>query len=514
MIKTQCKLPYPSSYGIVHVGRHDYRMGLWLDGSQLFDVVKQVRHPQFNDALCCGYDEGVRFTGVSHDFLLLKLDGQSSKQVVSLDTNKDSMSDGEELHVIGFGDTTLAPYQYDQPDRLHEVTVNYMNNQQCARSSIYPNSLLPEANFCAMDAGEDGCQGDSGGPLLMKGNINDKRDDVQVGVVSWGLGCAEHPGVYARVSEGYDWIEKQVCKISRNPPASFNCNTDVENEKDTPSFLDNAIDGNIKSSSDFFGTFGTINSTHTTAMTQTTPTKPILPQDPQLAEIMDGNSQPLSVPESSSSSSSSSVPVPAPTLTSTSTSTSDPIPGTIYESLQESQLNSNNDVWPSNDNFSRPNRKKYFAPSTDRDRTSLPSGSSCRNITDPQVCCAASDSTFVYKDQICVPAKSGHIFSSGSSCESIGWLEDNYDTSRSTELFEKDFCDTMPSNRRFKLPISRPCSAMFSSQACCMARDVDGYPCVPAKKFTTFTEGTKCEPTTYIARHQPENAGTCIVAFS
>jgi hypothetical protein len=474
----------------------------------------------------------VRFTGVSHDFLLLKLDGQSSKQVVSLDTNNDSMSDGEELHVIGFGDTTLAPYQYDQPDRLHEVTVNYMNNQQCARSSIYPNSLLPPANFCAMDAGEDGCQGDSGGPLLKKGNINDKRDDVQVGVVSWGLGCAEHPGVYARVSEGYDWIEKQVCKISRNPPASFNCNTDVKNEeatlpqdiKDTSSLIDNAND-NRKPSSDFFGNFvpspttstatGTINSTHTTEMTKTTPTKPIVPQDPQLAEVMNGNSQPPPVPESSSS-----VPAPAPEPTSTSTSastsasTSNPIPVTIIENLQENQLNSDKDVWSSNDNFSRPNRQKYFAPSTDRDRTSLPSGSSCRNITDPQVCCAASDSTFVYKDQYCVPAKSGHTFSSGSNCEPIGWLEDNYDTSRSTELFEKDFCDTMPSNRRFKLPISRPCSAMFTSQACCMARDVDGYPCVPAKKFTTFTEGTKCEPTTYIARRQPENAGTCIVAFS
>jgi hypothetical protein len=441
------------------------------------------------------------------------------------------MSDGEELHVIGFGDTSLAPYQYDQPDRLHEVTVNYMNNQQCARSSIYPNSLLPPANFCAMDAGEDGCQGDSGGPLLKKGNKNVSRDDVQVGVVSWGLGCAKHPGVYARVSEGYDWIEKQVCKISRNPPASFNCNTDAENEettlppdiKDTSSLIDNAND-NRKSSSDFFGNFvpsttiattttGTINSTQTTEMIQTTPTKPILPQDPQLAEIMDGNSQPPPVPESSPSVPAP-APAPSPTSTSTSASTSNPIPVTINENLQENQLNSYKDVWPSDDNFSRPNRQKYFAPSTDRDRTSLPSGSSCRNITDPQVCCAASDSTFVYKDQYCVPAKSGHTFSSGSNCESIGWLEDNYDTSRSTELFEKDFCDTMPSNRRFKLPISRPCSAMFSSQACCMARDVDGYPCVPAKKFTTFTEGTKCEPTNYIARHQPENAGTCIVAFS
>ena len=71
----------------------------------------------------------------------------------------DSVSDDEELHVIGFGDTSLKPYQYDEPDRLHEVTVNYMSNENCQQSSIYPSSLLPSVNMCAMDEGEDGCQG-------------------------------------------------------------------------------------------------------------------------------------------------------------------------------------------------------------------------------------------------------------------------------------------------------------------------------------------------------------------
>lgn len=47
-------------------------------------------------------------------------------------------------------------------------------------------------------------QGDSGGPLITADGTN-----VLVGVVSWGQGCADpdFPGVYARVSSQYSWIE-------------------------------------------------------------------------------------------------------------------------------------------------------------------------------------------------------------------------------------------------------------------------------------------------------------------
>jgi len=40
--------------------------------------------------------------------------------------------------------------------------------------------------MCAADVGEDACQGDSGGPLIQRGSS--AALDVQVGVVSWGLG--------------------------------------------------------------------------------------------------------------------------------------------------------------------------------------------------------------------------------------------------------------------------------------------------------------------------------------
>jgi secreted trypsin-like serine protease len=144
--------------------------------------VEEIDHPDFNDAVCCGYHEGSWFNGVFNDFMLLKLSGESSKPVIRLNKFPSKPENNQELHVIGFGDMHPGA-AYVSPNRLHEVTVNYMTNKQCVASSIYPKTLLGESSMCALDHREDACSGDSGGPLIVKGR-NDSQD-IQVGVVSW-----------------------------------------------------------------------------------------------------------------------------------------------------------------------------------------------------------------------------------------------------------------------------------------------------------------------------------------
>ncbi len=85
-------------------------------------------------------------------------------------------------------------------DLLQQVNVPVVSDSLCRRAlgASFDASQMICAGY--PQGGKDSCQGDSGGPLLLAG--------VQVGVVSWGVGCAEAslPGVYSRPGVFEDWI--------------------------------------------------------------------------------------------------------------------------------------------------------------------------------------------------------------------------------------------------------------------------------------------------------------------
>ncbi len=82
---------------------------------------------------------------------------------------------------------------------LLKAEVPFISDAQCG---VAYSDLVPAEEICAGnwdDGGVDTCQGDSGGPMFRRDSANAW---VQVGIVSWGFGCArpENPGVYSQTS--------------------------------------------------------------------------------------------------------------------------------------------------------------------------------------------------------------------------------------------------------------------------------------------------------------------------
>lgn len=116
------------------------------------------------------------------------------------------IASGEVVTVYGFGRTSEE--EEDLSDVLREVDVPFVPAPLCRQ---YYGFQVTDDMVCAglQEGGKDACNGDSGGPLTREV----EGTAYQVGIVSWGDGCARAnaPGVYTSVSFYYPWIADGVC---------------------------------------------------------------------------------------------------------------------------------------------------------------------------------------------------------------------------------------------------------------------------------------------------------------
>ena len=108
--------------------------------------------------------------------------------------------------VTGWG---RLKYRGPLPAILHKVELRTQSNEECREK--YGRRAISENMICAAAPGKDSCQGDSGGPLAVLGQDNSYS---QIGVVSWGDGCAKqgYPGVYTRVTSLLGWIQQTITR--------------------------------------------------------------------------------------------------------------------------------------------------------------------------------------------------------------------------------------------------------------------------------------------------------------
>jgi trypsin len=166
-------------------------------GAERIAVQAEVPHPNYNS------------NTEAYDFMLLKLArpvSNSNLKPVPLNRNSNNPAPSDVLTVIGFGATSEGGNGSNQ---LLQVNVDAISFNTCNQQ--YGGDIINELMLCAgkTGGGKDSCQGDSGGPIF-------NADGEQVGVVSWGIGCADakYPGVYSRVSGVIGWIESNACALS------------------------------------------------------------------------------------------------------------------------------------------------------------------------------------------------------------------------------------------------------------------------------------------------------------
>lgn len=159
-------------------------------------------------AVAAMYSHASYSEGAAADIALLKLAKPATVDPIAI-ADSDFMNSharpGTSTTVSGWGNRSSSGSDFSS--KLHQVSIPLVSREQCNGPKAY-NGQIADTEICAGLAagGKDSCQGDSGGPLV----ANRQGKPVQLGVVSWGDGCAEPNkyGVYARVASFTQWVSQ------------------------------------------------------------------------------------------------------------------------------------------------------------------------------------------------------------------------------------------------------------------------------------------------------------------
>ncbi|MDG4862676.1 serine protease [Streptomyces sp. T-3] len=146
------------------------------------------------------------YNGKGKDWALIKLAKPIDLPTLKIATNT-AYNKGK-FTVAGWGANREGG---NQQRHMLKATVPFVSDTACKRA--YGGELTPKQEICAgfvETGGIDTCQGDSGGPMFRK---DDSNKWIQVGIVSWGDGCARpgKPGVYTEVST----FARDIAKAAR-----------------------------------------------------------------------------------------------------------------------------------------------------------------------------------------------------------------------------------------------------------------------------------------------------------
>ncbi|WAZ24309.1 serine protease [Streptomyces cinnabarinus] len=135
------------------------------------------------------------YNGDGKDWALIKL-----AQPINLPTLKIATTGQYNTGTFTVAGWGAASEGGSQQRYLLKATVPFVSDATCRSYSGY-GGLIANEEICAgyTAGGVDTCQGDSGGPMFRRDAANQW---IQVGIVSWGIGCARPnaPGVYTEVS--------------------------------------------------------------------------------------------------------------------------------------------------------------------------------------------------------------------------------------------------------------------------------------------------------------------------